>query len=39
VRFGDFAQGFAYQSYGSGFAELGAALDEAIKKLRGERHS
>jgi two-component system nitrogen regulation sensor histidine kinase NtrY len=38
VRFGDFAQGFAYQSYGSGFAELGAALDEAIRKLRGERH-
>jgi nitrogen fixation/metabolism regulation signal transduction histidine kinase len=38
VRYGDFAQGFAYQSYGSGFAELGAALDEAIRKLRGERH-
>jgi nitrogen fixation/metabolism regulation signal transduction histidine kinase len=38
VRFGDFAQGFAYRSYGSGFVELGAALDEAIKKLRGERH-
>jgi nitrogen fixation/metabolism regulation signal transduction histidine kinase len=39
VRFGDFAQGFAYQSYGSGFAELGAALDESITKLRGERHT
>ena len=39
VRFGDFTQGFAYQSYGSGFAELGAALDEAIRKLRGERHT
>lgn len=39
VRFGDFAQGFAYQGYGSGFAELGAALDEAIRKLRGERHT
>jgi two-component system, NtrC family, nitrogen regulation sensor histidine kinase NtrY len=38
VRYGDFAQGFAYQSYGSGFAELGAALDEAIRKLRSERH-
>ncbi len=38
VRFGDFAQGFAYQHYGSGFAELGAALDESIRKLRGERH-
>jgi two-component system, NtrC family, nitrogen regulation sensor histidine kinase NtrY len=38
VRFGDFAQGFAYQSYGSGFAELGRALDDAIKKLRNERH-
>jgi len=38
VRFGDFTQGFAYQSYGSGFAELGAALDEAIRKLRSERH-
>lgn len=39
VRYGDFAQGFAYQSYGSGFAELGAALDEAIRKLRAERHT
>ena len=39
VRFGDFTQGFAYQSYGSGFAELGAALDEALRKLRGERHT
>jgi nitrogen fixation/metabolism regulation signal transduction histidine kinase len=38
VRYGDFAQGFAYRSYGSGFAELGAALDEAIKRLRSERH-
>jgi nitrogen fixation/metabolism regulation signal transduction histidine kinase len=38
VRFGDFAQGFAYQGQGSGFAELGGALDEAIRKLRGERH-
>jgi two-component system nitrogen regulation sensor histidine kinase NtrY len=27
------------QSYGSGFAELGAALDESITKLRGERHT
>lgn len=38
VRFGDFAQGFAYKSLGSGFAELGAALEEAIRKLRTERH-
>jgi nitrogen fixation/metabolism regulation signal transduction histidine kinase len=38
VRYGDFAQGFAYQGQGSGFVELGAALDEAIRKLRSERH-
>ena len=38
VRFGDFAQGFAYKAYGSGFAQLGEALDESIKKLRSERH-
>jgi nitrogen fixation/metabolism regulation signal transduction histidine kinase len=38
VRYGDFAQGFAYRNYGSGFVELGEALDEAIKKLRSERH-
>jgi hypothetical protein len=38
VRFGDFAQGFAHAGQGSGFSELGVALDEAIKRLRGERH-
>ncbi|HEY0116086.1 MAG TPA: sensor histidine kinase, partial [Allosphingosinicella sp.] len=38
VRFGDFAQGFDHKGQGSGFAELGAALDEAIRKLRSERH-
>lgn len=38
VRFGDFAQGFHQKGQGSGFAELGEALDEAIRKLRSERH-
>jgi nitrogen fixation/metabolism regulation signal transduction histidine kinase len=38
VRFGDFAQGFVHSGQGSGFGELGEALDEAIKKLRSERH-
>lgn len=38
VRFGDFAQGFGHGGQGSGFSELGAALDDAIKKLRSERH-
>jgi len=38
VKFGDFSQGFSPRGQGSGFAEVAAALDEAIKKLRDERH-
>jgi two-component system, NtrC family, nitrogen regulation sensor histidine kinase NtrY len=38
VRFGDFAQGFAHSDEGTGFGELGAALDQAVRKLRQERH-
>jgi two-component system, NtrC family, nitrogen regulation sensor histidine kinase NtrY len=38
VRFADFAQGFEHRGHGSGFGELGTALDEAIRKLRSERH-
>ncbi|HEX8528150.1 sensor histidine kinase [Allosphingosinicella sp.] len=39
VRFGDLSQGFAYRWAGSGFAELGEALDQGIRKLRDERHN
>ena len=39
VRFGDLGQGFAHRWAGSGFAELGEALDQGIRKLREERHS
>jgi nitrogen fixation/metabolism regulation signal transduction histidine kinase len=38
VRFGDFSQGFSHRGQGSGFAELSGTLDEAIKRLRDERH-
>jgi two-component system nitrogen regulation sensor histidine kinase NtrY len=38
VRFGDFSQGFSHRGQGSGFRELSATLDEAIRKLRDERH-
>ena len=38
VKFGDFSQGFSHRGQGSGFAELGGALDEAIKRMRDERH-
>ncbi len=38
VRFGDFSQGFSHRGQGSGFAELSTTLDEAIKRLRDERH-
>ena len=38
VRFGDLSQSFAHRAEGSGFAELGEALDEAIRRLRDERH-
>jgi len=38
VRFGDFSQGFSHRGQGSGFAELAGTLDEAIKRMRDERH-
>jgi len=38
VKFGDFSQGFSHRGQGSGFRELSGTLDEAIKKLRDERH-
>lgn len=38
VRFGDFSQGFAQRGQGSGFGDLNEVLDEAIRKLRDERH-
>jgi nitrogen fixation/metabolism regulation signal transduction histidine kinase len=38
VRFGDLGQGFGHRWAGSGFAELGEALDQGIRKLRDERH-
>jgi nitrogen fixation/metabolism regulation signal transduction histidine kinase len=39
VRFGDLGQGFAHRWAGSGFAELGEALDQGIRRLRDERHA
>jgi two-component system nitrogen regulation sensor histidine kinase NtrY len=38
VRFGDFSQGFSHRGQGSGFGDLSAVLDDAIKRLRDERH-
>jgi nitrogen fixation/metabolism regulation signal transduction histidine kinase len=38
VRFGDLSQGFAERKGGSGFREVGAALDEGMRRLREERH-
>jgi nitrogen fixation/metabolism regulation signal transduction histidine kinase len=38
VRFADFSQGFGHRFDGSGFAELGVVLDDAIKRMRDERH-
>ena len=38
VRFGDLSQGFAHRFEGSGFSELGQALDDGVRKLREERH-
>ncbi len=39
VRFGDVAQGFGHRGDGSGFGELGRALDGAMQRLRQERHT
>jgi two-component system, NtrC family, nitrogen regulation sensor histidine kinase NtrY len=38
VRLGDLSQSFAHRSAGSGFTEVGEALDLGIRKLREERH-
>jgi two-component system nitrogen regulation sensor histidine kinase NtrY len=38
VRFADFSQGFTHRADGSGFAELGDVLDDAIKRMRDEKH-
>lgn len=38
VRFGDFSQGFSHRGQGSGFGDLSGVLDEAMKRLRDERH-
>ena len=38
IRFGDLSQNFGLDSDGSGFAEVGDALNQAIRKLRDERH-
>src|SRR5918998_2492830 len=38
VRFADFSQGFGHRFDGSGFAELGEVLNDAIKRMRDERH-
>ncbi|HWH18191.1 MAG TPA: ATP-binding protein [Allosphingosinicella sp.] len=38
IRFGDLSQNFGQGREGSGFGEIGQALDEGIRKLREERH-
>lgn len=38
IRFGDLSQNFGLGSAGSGFSEVGDALNQAIRKLRDERH-
>ena len=38
VRFADFSQGFSHRFGDSGFVELGAVLDDAIKRMRDEKH-
>jgi nitrogen fixation/metabolism regulation signal transduction histidine kinase len=38
VRFADFSQGFSHRFQGSGFLELGTVLDEAIRRMRDEKH-
>jgi len=38
VKFADFSQGFAHRFDGSGFKELGEVLNEAIRRMRDERH-
>ena len=38
VRFADFGQGFGHRFDGSGFAELGDVLNDAIRRIRDEKH-
>src|SRR5687767_13815520 len=38
VRLGDLSQSFAHRQQGSGFTEVGEALDVGIRALREERH-
>jgi two-component system, NtrC family, nitrogen regulation sensor histidine kinase NtrY len=38
VKFADFSQGFGHRFDGSGFAELGDILNEAIKRMRDDKH-
>jgi nitrogen fixation/metabolism regulation signal transduction histidine kinase len=38
VRLGDLSQSFSQRSGGSGFTEVGEALEQGIRKLREERH-
>ncbi|MFN3389954.1 MAG: sensor histidine kinase [Allosphingosinicella sp.] len=38
VRLGDLSQSFSHRAEGSGFAEVGNALDEGMRRLREERH-
>src|SRR3954454_5992117 len=38
VRLGDLSQSFSHGAQGSGFGEIGKALDGAIRALREERH-
>ena len=38
VRLGDLSQSFAHRTQGSGFSEVGEALEQGIRRLREERH-
>ncbi len=38
VRLGDLSQSFTHRGEGSGFTEIGEALDQGIRTLREERH-
>jgi len=37
IRFGDFSQSFSERGEGSGFAEIGEALEQGMQRLREER--
>jgi nitrogen fixation/metabolism regulation signal transduction histidine kinase len=38
LRLGDLSQSFSHRAAGSGFTEIGEALDQGIRRLREERH-